>query len=77
MGYANTKSLELLFYVKKSIYFQAKYKFKILENDQEIEFQEIAIHIFHEIESFCKIVHEIEKALLGHNFRFFSLLNLT
>ncbi len=59
--------------------------FYLWGNDQEIEIQEIEIHIFgdfsYEIESFCKIVQEIEKAsgaLGGHYFRvFFILLNLT
>ncbi len=45
-------------------------------NDQEIEFQEVEIHIFHEIERFCEIVKKIGKAiegLGGHYFRVFSL----
>jgi hypothetical protein len=48
-----------------------------MENDQEIEFQEIKIHIFHEIETFAKliktsklafskIVQVIEKTLGGN-----------
>jgi hypothetical protein len=37
---------------------------KIPVNDHEIEFQEIEIGIFQEIETFCKIDLEIEKALL-------------
>jgi hypothetical protein len=45
-------------------------------NDQEIEFREIEIHIFHEIKTFCKIDQEIKKvlgALKGYFVRFFSL----
>ena len=32
-------------------------------NDQEIKFQEIEIHIFHEINTFSIFYQEIEKAL--------------
>jgi hypothetical protein len=42
-----------------------KHRVREIGNDKEVEFQEIEIHIFHEIESFCKIVQEIEKALGG------------
>jgi hypothetical protein len=35
-----------------------------LGNDQVIEFQEIKIHVFHEIEAFCKIDQEIETLIL-------------
>jgi len=45
-------------------------------NDHENKFHEIKIAIFHEIEFFCKIDQEIEKAvgaLGGYYFRMFSL----
>ncbi len=46
-------------------------------NDQEIKFQEVEIHIFQEIESFCKIVQEIDKAYGVIISTLFLLLNLT
>ena len=41
---------------------------------EEIKFQEVEIHIFNYIESFCKIVQEIEKAVGSRYFRFFFSL---
>ena len=58
-----------------SMYFNES-KVETPGNDHEIEFHEIEIAIFHEIEAFCKIDQEIEKALGalgGHYFRLFSL----
>ncbi len=43
-------------------------------NDQEIEVHAIEIGVFHEIESFCKILHNCsgdQKGLGGHYFRVF------
>jgi hypothetical protein len=57
-------------------------KLNLTGNDHEIEFHKIEICIFQEMEFFCKIDQEIEKALGalgGHYFRLFylTLPNLT